>query len=74
VKRDSYHQYDHTALDNAYLDVKDDGTSVHGTAKRFHVPLTTLRDRVDGRIHIDTVHGGNPCSPSVYSFLINIIE
>ena len=61
MKRDSYHQYDHTALDNAYLDVKDDGTSVHGTAKRFHVPLTTLRDRVDGRIHIDTVHGGIPC-------------
>jgi hypothetical protein len=51
VKRDSYHQYDHTALDNAYLAVKDDGMSVHETAKRFQVPLTTLRDRVDGRIY-----------------------
>jgi hypothetical protein len=51
VKRDSYHQYDHTALDNAYLAVKDDGMSVHETAKRFQIPLTTLRDRVDGRIY-----------------------
>ena len=60
MKRGSYHQYDHTALDNAYVAVKDDGMSVHGAAKRFQVPLTTLRNRVDGRIHIDTFHGGIP--------------
>jgi len=32
--------------------------SVHGAAKRFGVPLTTLRDRVDGRVHLDTLHAG----------------
>jgi len=34
--------------------------SVHGAAKRVDVPLTTLRDRVDGRIHIDCVSLGAP--------------
>lgn len=29
--------------------------SVHGAAKQFQVPLTTLRDRVDGQISIDVV-------------------
>ena len=29
--------------------------SVHGAAKRFQVPLTTLRDIVDGRVNIDGV-------------------
>ena len=57
VKRGSYQQYDHEALDNAFAAVKD-GMSVHGTAKRFGVPLTTWRDRVDGRVHLDTLHAG----------------
>ncbi|XP_056023023.1 uncharacterized protein LOC125660656 [Ostrea edulis] len=34
--------------------------SVHGAAKRFQVPLTTLRDRVDGRISIECVSSGPP--------------
>ena len=57
VKRGSYQQYDHEALDNAFAVVKD-GTSVNGAAKRFGVPLATLRDRVDGRVHLDTFHAG----------------
>lgn len=60
MKRGSHHQYDHTALDNAYLAVKGDGMSVHGADKRFQVSLTPLRDTVDGRIHIDTFHCGIP--------------
>lgn len=57
VKRGSYQQYDHEALDNALAAVKD-GMSVNGAAKRFGVPLTTPRDRVDGRVHLDTLHAG----------------
>uniref|UniRef100_A0A8W8NV40 HTH psq-type domain-containing protein n=1 Tax=Magallana gigas TaxID=29159 RepID=A0A8W8NV40_MAGGI len=34
--------------------------SVHGASKQFQVPLTTLRDRVDGRISIDVVLSGPP--------------
>jgi hypothetical protein len=32
--------------------------SVHGAAKRFGVPLTTWRDHVDGRVHLDALHAG----------------
>jgi hypothetical protein len=32
--------------------------SVHGAAKRFGVPLTTRRDRVDGRVHLDYLYAG----------------
>jgi hypothetical protein len=34
--------------------------SVHVAAKMFGVPLTTLRDRVDGRVHIDCCQAGVP--------------
>ena len=34
--------------------------SVHGAARRFNVPLTTLRDRVDGRVDVDSVSSGAP--------------
>ena len=33
---------------------------VHGAARRFNVPLTTLRYRVDGRIDVDSVSSGAP--------------
>ena len=46
-------------MDNAFQAVKD-GMSVHGAAKRYQVPLTTLRDRVDGRVNIDCVSSGPP--------------
>lgn len=46
--------YSSKALDNAFRAIKE-GMSVHGAAKQFQVPLTTLRDRVDGQISIDVV-------------------
>jgi hypothetical protein len=44
-------------LDNAFQAVKG-GMSVNGAAKQLLVPLTTFRDRVDGRISIDCVSSG----------------
>ncbi|KAJ8320560.1 hypothetical protein KUTeg_002147 [Tegillarca granosa] len=58
AQRGSYKQYDLTALDNAFKAVREDGMSVHGAAKAYNVPLITLRDRVDGRVHIDCVTSG----------------
>ncbi|KAJ8305819.1 hypothetical protein KUTeg_016364 [Tegillarca granosa] len=55
-----YRNYDPSKLDSAYKAVKEDKISVHGAAKRFGVPVTTLRDRVDGRIHIDCCTTGAP--------------
>ncbi|KAJ8317134.1 hypothetical protein KUTeg_005038 [Tegillarca granosa] len=55
-----YRNYDPSKLDSAYKAVKEDKISVHGAAKRFGVPVTTLRDRVDGRIHIDCCTIGAP--------------
>ncbi|XP_062613890.1 uncharacterized protein LOC134275640 [Saccostrea cucullata] len=59
IQRGNYKNYGPEALDNAYQAVKG-GMSVHGAAKRFQVPLTTLRDRVDGRINIDVASSGPP--------------
>lgn len=54
IQRGSYINYSSKALDNAFQAIKE-GMSVHGAAKQFQVPLTTLRDRVDGQISIDVV-------------------
>ena len=59
IERGTYKNYSTEALDNAFQAVKD-GMSVHGAAKRYQVPLTTLRDRVDGRVNIDCVSSGPP--------------
>ncbi|CAC5413063.1 unnamed protein product [Mytilus coruscus] len=53
--RSTLRQYSPTKLQNAYQAVKDRGMAVHRASVVYSVPLTTLRDRVDGRIHIDTV-------------------
>ncbi|KAK0048493.1 Jerky protein [Biomphalaria pfeifferi] len=52
--------YSREALQAAYKAVKDSSISVNAAAKLFGVPLTTLRDRVDGRISIDTTRPGPP--------------
>lgn len=54
-----YKNYRPEALDNAFQAIKE-ALSVHGAAKQFQVPLTTLRDRVDGHISIDVVLSGPP--------------
>lgn len=51
--------YSSKALDNAFQAIKE-GMSVHGAAKQFQVPLTTLRDRVVGQISIDVVSSKPP--------------
>lgn len=56
--RQKLRQYSPTKLHNAYQAVLDRGMSVHRASVMYSVPLTTLRDRVDGRIHIDTVKSG----------------
>ncbi|RUS85568.1 hypothetical protein EGW08_006651 [Elysia chlorotica] len=52
--------YAKEALQAAYKAVKDSSISVNAAAKQYGVPLTTLRDRVDGRISIDTTRPGPP--------------
>lgn len=52
--------YSREALQAAYKAVKDSSISVNAAAKQYGVPLTTLRDRVDGRISIDTTRPGPP--------------
>ena len=46
--------YSPSALTNAYLAVKDDGMTVKRAAREFSVPTQTLRDRVLGKVDIDT--------------------
>ena len=52
-RRGPYHTYDQSSLDAAYNVVKD-GMSVCGVARRFDVPVATLRerDRAIGRISL----------------------
>ena len=45
-----YRNYNEGALVSAYKLVKNEGVPVRRAAKLFNVPITTLRDRVAGRI------------------------
>ena len=47
--------YSNEALTNAYKECKENRISIRKAAKLFDIPRTTLRDRLSGRIHIDTV-------------------
>ncbi|XP_053391999.1 jerky protein homolog-like, partial [Mercenaria mercenaria] len=51
-------QYSPTSMTNAYNLVKDRGVSVYMAAKLHGVPTSTLRDRVDNRVSIETVKSG----------------
>ncbi|KAJ8301133.1 hypothetical protein KUTeg_020120 [Tegillarca granosa] len=60
IKRE-YRAYSPSKLNNAYISVIENNTPAYRAARQFGVPLTTLRDRVDGRVSIDTVRSGaNP--------------
>lgn len=53
--------YSPTALTNAYMHIKEHGTSVRKASKLYGVPESTLRDRTLGLVHIDTLSaGGQP--------------
>ncbi|KAJ8317089.1 hypothetical protein KUTeg_004993 [Tegillarca granosa] len=56
--KEKYRQYSPTKLTNAYQAVQETGLAVRKAAKLYGVPLTTLRDRVDQRVHVDTVKSG----------------
>jgi hypothetical protein len=45
-------------LSEAYKAVIEDGLAVERAAKRFSVPISTLKDRVRGRVDLDTVRSG----------------
>ncbi|KAJ8309288.1 LOW QUALITY PROTEIN: hypothetical protein KUTeg_014162 [Tegillarca granosa] len=56
--KEKYRQYSPTKLTTAYQAVQETGLAVRKAAKLYGVPLTTLRDRVDQRVHVDTVKSG----------------
>lgn len=57
-KRGKLRQYSPTQLTNAYNACIEDDVPVYRAAKYYNVPLTTLRDRVDNRISVDTTSSG----------------
>ena len=58
--RVKYRTYSPTTLTNAYLAVKEGGSSVRKASKQFCIPMQTLRDRTSGRIDPDCVTTGRP--------------
>ncbi|XP_053384730.1 uncharacterized protein LOC128550216 [Mercenaria mercenaria] len=56
--RGKYRSYSASDLHEAYAVVVEQGLPVERVAKRFNIPITTLKDRVKGRVHIDTVRSG----------------
>lgn len=53
-------QYERSSLLQAYKYVTETGASVYSTARMFKVPESTLRDRVNNKVHIDSKVGPNP--------------
>lgn len=54
-------QYSPSSLTSAYMAVKENDMSVYKAAKVYKVPQQTLRDRVIGKVDIDTTSSGrNP--------------
>ena len=53
-----YRCYSPTALINAYKAVKEQNLSVRRASIQYAIPMQTLRDRVCGKIALDTVHSG----------------
>ena len=47
--------YAHDTLTNAYIQCVENKIPVRKAAKPYNVPHTTLRDRLSGRVHIDTL-------------------
>ena len=47
--------YAHDALTNAYIQCVENNMPVRKAAKLYNIPHATLRDRLSGRVHIDTL-------------------
>lgn len=56
--RGPYRNYDTEDLTEAYKSVLEEGIPVERAAKRYNVPITTLKDRVRGKVDIDTTRSG----------------
>lgn len=56
--RGSYRSYSADNLIKAYDAVMQIGVLIERVAKTFAVPISTLKDRVKGRIHVDIVKSG----------------
>ncbi|KAL5016585.1 hypothetical protein ScPMuIL_006174 [Solemya velum] len=58
--KSKYRQYSQEDLKNAYIAVKNKSMTVRGASLHFKVPRQTLRDRLSGRIDIDTSQTNPP--------------
>ena len=58
TKRAKFRAYSPTALVRAYQAFKEDGVPVHRAARKYAVPQSTLKDRVNNRISIDCTKSG----------------
>ena len=47
--------YAHDALTNTSIQCVENKMTVRKAAKLYNIPHTTLRDRLSGRVHIDTL-------------------
>ena len=47
--------YAHDALANAYIQCVENKMPVRNAAKLYNIPHTTLRDKLSGRVHTDTL-------------------
>ena len=47
--------YAYYALTNAYIQCVENKMPMRKAAKLYNIPHTTLRDRLSGRVHIDTL-------------------
>ena len=62
-----YRVYSPPSLTNAYVAVTENNMTVRGAARQYNIPLTTLRDRVDGRVGLDVTRSGPGPILSCYS-------
>ena len=58
IKGSKYKQYSHESLKEAYKAVKEENICVLKASRLYGVPDQTLRDRISGRISIDTLKSG----------------
>ena len=66
--------YDVTKLAEAYKYISKNQISVRKAAKMFGVPLTTLRDRVDGRVKVNIEKlGKSPKCPLMKNRVLHYI-
>ena len=63
--------YTHDALTNAYFQCVENKLQVRKASKLYNIPHTTLKDRLSGRVHIDTLllHTETVLFPQILYFM-----